>query len=323
MATSTNILLNLPAHGGFVDTWDQPVNADFSSLDGFLAGVQAVNAAGASPITLTKPTGSVTAAGGPTQAENAVLRFTGILTGSVQVTLPLPGYMIIENLTTGLFVLSFRAIGSGEVIGIEQGSVRHIYNDGTNVRFVNLPDVGTYLDICDATVPAWITACTKPPYLNCNGGSFSAITYPYLNQKLGGTTLPDIRGTSRATLNQGTGRITSAGSGINGDARFSIGGGQTQTLDLTQIPAGISSPVTVQSANSIFLTAPSTGFGLGLFSYTGGGPNLFRAFDSGASIVQVSNIASTGTAVSNNTGGLAHPIMGPTTISGITLIRAA
>lgn len=234
--TTVNIALITPLTGSDVGTWGAvALNPDFVSIDGFLGGVVTVSASNA-PITLTAPAGAITPSPGPTQSQNAVLRFTGNLTGNVQVTLPLPGYNIVENLTTGAFVLSFRAVGAGEVIGIEQGSVQHIYNDGTNVRFVNLPPVGTYLDICDATVPAWISACTKPPYLNCNGAAFSAGTYPYLNAKLGGNTLPDLRGVSRYSLNQGTGRLTFAGSGLDGDTRFSIKATQTATLITANLP---------------------------------------------------------------------------------------
>lgn len=234
--TTVNVALIIPLTGSDVGTWGAvALNPDFISIDGFQGGVVTVGVSNV-PVTLTAPAGAITPSPGPTQSQNAVLRFTGNLTGNVQITLPLPGYYIVENLTTGAFVLSFRGVGAGEVIGIEQGSVQHIYNDGTNVRFVNLPPVGSYLDVCDAAVPAWISACTKPPYLNCNGTTFSAGTYPYLNAKLGGNTLPDLRGVSRYSLNQGTGRITSAGSGLDGDTRFAIKTSQTATLITANLP---------------------------------------------------------------------------------------
>ncbi len=170
-------------------------------------------------MTLTSPAGfTPTPGGGPTQSQNAILRFTGTITTNVVVTLPLPGFYIVENLTqTAGGGLLFRAIGVGEVISTDQPSCQHIYNDGTNVRFVNLPPVGSYLDVCNSTVPAWISGCTKAPYLLCDGSTFSGATYPYLVGKLGGTTLPDFRGRSRFYLNGGTNRITSGVSGINGD----------------------------------------------------------------------------------------------------------
>jgi hypothetical protein len=305
---TTNVLLVIQSHGSNVDSWDGPLNGDFSGLDGFLAGVQPISAAGASPITLTAPTGTPTPAGGPTQAQNAVLRFTGILTGNVQITLPLPGYMIIENLTTGSFVLSFRAVSSGEVIGIEQGSTQHIYNDGTNVRFVNLPPVGTYLDICDATVPAWITACTKPPYLNCDGTTFSAATYPYLNGKLGGSTLPDMRGGFRGTLNQGTGRLTTASGGLDGNTRFARGGAQNYTLSQSNLPN-----ITLSYTQNLFYQSAPSAYASGS---NGAVQDIRNTTAPGYSpLVQAIQMPLGGS-------GTAYFVVPPATIGGITLIRA-
>lgn len=317
--TTVNTLLSIPLRGSNVGTWDTPVNSDFVAVDGFLGGVQTISVAGTN-ITLTAPAGTVTPSGGPTQAQNAVLKVDGLLTANVQITLPLPGYMIIDNTASNNFVVTFRAVGSGEIIAVEGGSVQHIYNDGTNVRFVNLPPVGTYLDVCDATVPAWITACTKPPYLNCDGSTFNATTYKYLNAKLGGNTLPDIRGGSRATLNQGTGRITTAGSGIDGNTRFSRGGAQSVTLSTAQIPIitptgtitvalnGTSNLTNILSSNGVIDTA-NTGVST---------TPIYRA----SNLISIDTTASyfTGTPFG---GGQSHTNMGPTTISGLTLIRAA
>lgn len=51
---------------------------------------------------------------------------------------------------------------------------------------------------------AFPAALTDPAWLLCNGGSFSAVTYPALNTFLGGTTLPDARG------------VALMGAGVNG-----------------------------------------------------------------------------------------------------------
>jgi hypothetical protein len=319
--TTSNILLVVPTRGSDVGTWDIPVNGNSIDIDGFIGGVQVVSATNA-PITLTSPAGVVTPAAGPTQSQNAVLRVTGALTANVQVTLPLPGYMIIENLTTGSFVLSFRAVGSGEVIGIEQGVVQRIYNDGTNVRFVNLPTVGSYMDVCDGTVPAWILACTKPPWLDCNGGTFNATTYPYLNTKLGGNTLPDFRGRSAFYLNEGTGRITSTGAGIDGTTRFASGG--NNGLTAANLPSITSSGSTnVTSSNSLIVQA--NGGDVSSFSAGSGGGEVWQAWSTSVTITRV-NVASSGTTsvTSNNTGaGSVTQNAAPGIISGLRLIRAA
>lgn len=311
--TTVNIALAVPLHGSNVDTWDVPLNADFTAIDGFFGGVQTVSVSNA-PVTLTSPTGTVTPSAGPSQSQNSVLVFTGTLTANVQVTLPLPGPIIVTNLTTGAFVLSFRAAGAGEIIAIDQGISQRIYNDGTNVRFVDLPPIGSYLDIAQSTVPAWITTCTKPPFLLCNGGTFSAVTYPYLNTKLGGNTLPDLRGVSRYTLNQGTSRLTTAGSGLDGDTLFSIKSTQSRTLLTANLPPYTPAGTITNGSISISHNAAAANS-----SSTGGG-----AFPCGGGIALISASQASSTFTGTAQGGTSTPIglIGTGVVAGITLIRA-
>lgn len=233
--TTSNILLAVPTRGSDPGTWDIPVNSNTSAIDGYFGGVQTISVSSA-PLTLTAPSGTVTAGGGPTQAQNAVLRFTGTLTANVTVTLPLPGYYVIENLTTGNFLLIFQAFTATQIIAVDQGMIQHIYNDGANVRFVNLGEVGKIeMWAGISTMPAWVTACTVPPYVLNDGTIYNFSTYPYLGKRLGsafggnGVTtfgVPDSRG--RVLLPyDGTGtRITSAGCNLNGQVIGAAGGDQ-------------------------------------------------------------------------------------------------
>jgi len=111
-----------------------------------------------------------------------------------------------------------------------------VFNDGNNFKFLGLGRVGTYWDYAGSSVPAWVSGCTTPPYLNCDGTTFSSATYPQLTVILGGTTLPDSKGRARFTLNQGSGRITSSG-GIDGNTAYASGGVQTNTLSATNLPS--------------------------------------------------------------------------------------
>ncbi len=311
---TVNIGLSVPTRGSDIGTWDLPVNGDFTALDGLFGGVQTISVSSA-PVTLTSPAGfTPTPSAGPTQAQNAVLRFTGVLTGNVAVTLPLPGYYIVENLTTGAFLLVIR-IANGQQICIDNGMCQHVYNDGTNIRFVNLPPVGSYLDTIDTAAPAWITACTVPPYLNCDGSTFSAVTYPYLNAKLGGNVLPDFRGRSGFYLNQGTGRLTSGGAGINGNTIFSAGGNNGLTASLLPVitSANASQAISVTSASGQIWQ------GVNGSIISGGGNNYFATI---AGLVSTGNNSISVT--SNNTSGNSvGPNAAPGIVSGIRLIRAA
>lgn len=311
--TTVNIALAGPLHGSNVDTWDVPVNADFTAIDGFLGGVQTVSLSGGL-VTLTSPAGTITPSAGPTQSQNAVIRFTGTLTSNVQVTLPLPGPMIIENLTTGPFFLNLKSAGAGEIISVDQGIAQRIYNDGTNVRFVDLPPIGSYLDIAQSTVPSWITSCSKPPFLLCNGAAFNTATYPYLFAKLGVASVPDLRGVTRYTTNQGTGRLTSAVSGLDGDTLFAIKATQSRTLLTANLPPYTPAGSIANGAISISHNAAQANA-----STTGGGG--FQCGGAVASIV-ASQAPSTFTGVAQ--GGTSIPIglIGTGVVAGITLIRA-
>jgi hypothetical protein len=315
---TVNCGIIVPNVGDLINHWgDQALNPDFVAVDGYLGGLQTVSV-GTSAVLLTSPAGfTPTPGSGPTQSQNAILRITGTLTSTnVVITLPLPGFMIVENLTTGPQVVILRAIGSGELIGIEQGVVQHVYNDGTNVRFVNLPTVGSYMDICDATVPGWINACTKPPWLYCNGGTFSAVTYPYLNAKLGGTTLPDFRGRAPIYFNDGTGRTTSGGAGIDGNTRFAAGGNNGISLGTNNLP-----PYTPSgSVSSLVTGSGNTGM---LQTGTGGVVNI-GGTGSGGSLITGGGLISSNFSGAPQGGTSANITnAAPGVVSGLRLIRAA
>ena len=302
-SSSTNRAYLLQTAGENSGTWglDPGLNGNFNKVDTNLGGVATV-ALSSSNVTLSAA-----------QYANGTIRLSGTLTAHVQVLFPaVQGWWTIENLTTGSFVAFITIVAfPGEFIVVEQGSAADILLDGTNVRFRNLPPVGTYLDVIDATVPAWISFCSKPPYLLCDGSTFSAVTYPYLNAKLGGTTLPDLRGRARFYLNGGTGRITTAGSGIDGDTRLSAGGAQTVTLAAAQMPLQTTG---TESATHTHLAANQN------TTQVTGGPGSTVPSTAGA---QTGTESATHTHQVGNASPTAVNKMPPACISGITLIRAA
>ncbi len=241
MPQTTNVLLEVPTHGSEVGTWSTPMNADFASIDGFLGGATSISLTNVN-VTLTKPTGTVTAAAGPTQSQNAVLKLTGTLTGNVVITLPLPGRYIVKNsCTIGAFYVQARALGTGNVVGLPDGRSVTIWNDGTDVDFADAPEVASALDLhCNTTtLPAWMTACTTVPYLIKNGATHTVSLYPALANRLGSTYggngattfgVPDelnrlrlpVDGAGTTVVN----RVTAAICGVNGTTFNSAGGDQ-------------------------------------------------------------------------------------------------
>lgn len=225
MPSTTNKIYEVPTHGTQVDTWDVPLNSNFNIIDKNFGGV------------LSKALTNVPVTLSASEQQNGIIRFTGTLTGNVAVTFSALGsYFMIDNRTTGAFTVTLTT-GAGEVIGVPQGEATQVFVDGSNVRFVSLDRIGAYWDYAGSSVPTWVTSCTVPPYLICDGTAFSAVTYPYLNTVLGGTTLPDLRGRSRAYLNGGTSRLTTAGSGVDGDTRFAAGGAQNFTIAQANLPS--------------------------------------------------------------------------------------
>lgn len=326
--TTANILLAVPTRGSDPGTWDIPVNSNTSAIDGYFGGVQTISASNA-PITLTAPAGTVSAGGGPTQAQNAVLRFTGTLTANVTVTLPLPGYYVIENLTTGNFLLIFQAFTATQIIAVDQGMIQHIYNDGANVRFVNLGEVGKIeMWAGISTMPAWVTACTVPPYVLNDGTIYNFSTYPYLGKRLGsafggnGVTtfgVPDSRG--RVLLPyDGTGtRITSAGCNLNGQVIGASGGDQnlqqhahTYSGNTGTESASHTHLQTLSQSNQLVTTGNGTA-GQGIV------PNATPTGTESASHTH----AYSGTTATSGSGTTSSNNVQPSQVVGISVIRAA
>lgn len=297
------------------------LNPDLVALDGFFGGVQTLSLSNTN-VVLTVPAGfTATPSPGPTQAQNAVIRLTGALSGNVQITLPLPGFYIVENLTTGNFVVTLQAVTPTQVIGIDQGMCQHVYNDGANVRFVNLGETGKMEFWTGYTaIPAWVMACTKPPYLLCDGtATYNFATYPYLGARYGsnfggnGVTtfgVPDMRGRIPLAYDGTGARITSAVSGINGQTIGAAGGDQnTQSHDHTF--AGTPATITV------------TGSGIGVGQFSGPAtPNTIILVQGNGSAGSASG-PYTPAGTNTSFGAGASQNVPPAQVAGIWVVRAA
>lgn len=303
---TANVGAYQPPTGSDVGTWAAPVNANTGTMDSLAANVAIIPLSSA-PVTLTVPPNSGGAWSGPYQSQSGILRFTGALANAVTVTLPRAGFFIVENLCTGFYVI-LASSAPGNTICAPPGEATHIYCDGVNVKYVDFGRIGSYMDLSVSAVPAWITNCTTPPYLNCDGSAFSAVTFPTLAVYLGGTTLPDLRGRTRAALNQTTGRITTAGGGVDGNTLLSAGGAQNQTIGNSNLPASIPFTDPGHTHTGVVGNAVNT--------ETIGGGQITPA---GNAIIGTSTTGITINPGSPNTPLVSLP---PITIAGLTLIRA-
>lgn len=249
-----------------------------------------------------------------------VIRLTGTLTANVAITLPgIYKSWVIDNQlvnSPSSFAATLVSTSGASIIGAPPGP-QDIFYDGTNVKYKGLGKIGEYWDYCGATIPTWITASTIPPYLNCDGTVISSATYPILTNLLGTTTLPDSRGSFRATLNQTTGRLTSSFGGVDGNTAYARGGSQTTTLGTSNLPPYTPSGTNALSTSATFKNAGSAdGGNSGITIGTALSNVVLANYFTSSSYFAFSGVAQGGTSVPLTNAP-------PTFIGGITMIRAA
>src|SRR5258705_6767566 len=160
-----NIQLEEPARGDQVGVWDTPVNNN-ETLTDLVVGAITTIGLNNSPVVLAAA-----------QFQSKGITFNSTLTGSVAITFPssFKKSYEIRNICTGssAFVITLGTTAAGgQAIGVPPGEIIDVVNDGTNIKFKNLARVGQYWDYGGSSVPAWVSGCTVPPYLNCDGTAF-------------------------------------------------------------------------------------------------------------------------------------------------------
>jgi microcystin-dependent protein len=124
---------------------------------------------------------------------------------------------------------------------------------------------------------------------------------------------PDLRGRTLAGKDDMGGiaanRLTSSGSSVPGATLGAVGGAETQTLTLGQLPTGITSAGT----NTINVASNQGGILSGgtFQQYTGGTVNSIQNGSIGGITASGANLINV---TSTNTSGSAHPIVQPTIV---------
>lgn len=298
---TTNKNLEQPGRGDQVGTWDTPVNSNMAILDDSLGGT--------TTIALTNANVTLSAA----QYRCEFIVFTGTITANIAITFPYVGsFYTIENRTAGAFTITLKTTNaSAEVVGCPPFEPFEILTRASTagVRYKNFGRIGTFWDYIGATNPTWNTACTIPPYLVCDGSAFSSATYPALATILSTTVTPDARNRVRATLSQGSVRLSTAGFGVSGATNLAAGGLETMTIGASnQAPHTHASRTSLNSNTP--LAVKNGGVAQGV---VGSGAVSVYANDQYDSLV-----------ISDSTG-VSYPTANvqPTYIGGITLIRSA
>lgn len=250
MPYTVNRYLNVPNTGDLPGAWGTTaVNANMSALDGIIGGFATISLSSATTFALSLPAGAATGltpGAGPSQSQNALIKFTGSLSGNAVVQFTMPGFYIVHNAcTVSTFSIALApSAGTGNTIGAPPGQKVHVFYDGTDMDYVDSPPVGGALDLHGATaVPAWMSVCTVRPYLIKDGSTYSSSIYPALAAMLGSTFggngastfgVPDERARARIALDTAsvaTGtfaqRLTTAICGFNGTTMGAAGGSQS------------------------------------------------------------------------------------------------
>lgn len=302
-----NVGFAIPTRGSDVGVWDTPVNNNMTIADLMVGGTATIGLNNA----------NVVLSAAQFQAEQ--ITFNSTLTGSVTITFPtsFTKSYVIKNACTGssAFTVTLATTAGGQVIGCPPGELFECRNDGANINFKNFGRIGEYMDYAGSSTPNWSDACNpQRAYLACDGGaSISSGTYPVLFGLLGANT-PDFRGRVAGYLNQGSGRITAGGGGVDGNTIKSGGGAETNTIANNNLPALI--PYT----DAGHAHPP----GAGMIQFVGTGAPAGTDIGGGANSARGNQTGSAVTGIQINPGGLNLPItnLPPMAIAGLRLIRA-
>jgi hypothetical protein len=292
-----NIGLAQPTRGSDVGVWDTPVNNNTAVLDLSIGG------------TATIPLNNSNVVLSAAQFQSGFIVFNSTLTGSVSITFPTSftqAYDILHACTgSSAFTITLNTTtATGQDICCPPGEIFQIRNDGSNIKFRNFGRVGQYWDYCGSSVPNWVSGCTVPPYLNCDGTQFSSVTYPILATIFNSTVLPDSKGRVRYALNQGTTRNPLFGANVSS-------GGGSQTISQGNIPNYTINIPAGQGSHNHTTNAPLL---------VGGGAQV--AFGSGFSLGTATVNANTLPGMTAPSGGSGVSYSVPGYTGGLTLVRA-
>jgi len=134
---STSLRLQLIGTGDQAGTWGTTTNTNLGTLlEQAITGYQLISIAGLTTYTLSNYNGV------SDESRNAVLSFTGALSGDCTVTTPAVNKVyIIQNSTSGGKNV-IMSTGSGSTISVPSGLTYIIYSDGTNFYLASSYNAG-------------------------------------------------------------------------------------------------------------------------------------------------------------------------------------
>ena len=133
---STDLKLELMVTGENAGTWGDNTNNNLNLVQQAVAGYEAISIAGGVGTTTLVMTDATIS-----NARNAVIKFTGAITGNRTVTIPdsIEKTYLLENGTTGAYTVAFKTVsGTGVTFSTTDKGFKQVFSDGTNVVDVPL-----------------------------------------------------------------------------------------------------------------------------------------------------------------------------------------
>lgn len=281
--STTNKGYATPTPGTKVNQWGTVLNDNFDIIDSNLGGTLSLSVAGSTNVTIT-----------PSQAENLIYNFTGVLTGNIVVFFPAQGgAYFIENNTTGAFTVTIEGVGGSSGVIVPQGNGLPIAVDNSTspaTVSMNLATAGAnnnITSILGLTTPLSLAQGGTPVYAGgTTTGSANAQAV---------TVLP-----SNFTPTKGDLITAVAGFQNTGGASLTVNGGSTGTIAVSTLAGG---PIALSGGEMVI-------GGAYIFEFDGTDYQLLNPSTQAPNSVFNGNLAkmNTDTTKCNNTGGSATPI---------------
>ena len=171
----TDLGLELMVTGENSGTWGDKTNTNLELIQQGFAGYQEVSIAGGAQTTALAVTDGTISNG-----RNAVIKFTGTITGNQVVTIPdsIEKIYVFENGTTGSFTVEVKTVsGTGVTFAAADKGQKFVYSNGTNIIDIALasPPGGTdkQLQFNDNGAFGGITMGTAGQILSTDGTTAS------------------------------------------------------------------------------------------------------------------------------------------------------
>lgn len=302
---TSRLKLERQASGENSGNWGNLTNYVFNRVDASVKGYQAVNVAGSANVTLTSNNSTSNTDDSTTddQVHNAVLEFTGALTGDIHVfTDAVETKYTVFNNTTGSQSLTFANTGhAANGVVLKQGAKTLVYSTGSaitdvmadlgDVTVTSLTSTGN-VAATNVVASAAVSGTSLTGTANVQGTNFNATANTITIQ----STAPNLAAT---TANAD---LLLSVNGVAGRVTFNGGGKIQQVAEKANVSATaatgtINFDVTSQAV-LYFTTAASGNYTLNI---RGDGSNALNAImDAGESITIAHLVTNTGTPYYNN-----------------------